>query len=86
MADRLAERRKQAQRAEAQADAVRKQAMVMARKLDEIKSDAYADGFRDGIIEAQRMAWSAGTIGRLRESLSALRTRLDTKRRERLAS
>lgn len=73
--DKLAARRKAAQRQEAMAKLTQKVNMEMARDLDAVKSAAYADGFRDGIIEAERLSWAAGTIGSLRARLAHLRHR-----------
>lgn len=75
MADRLAERRKRAQIAEGRAKVAAKASLEMAKDIQAVKSQSFAEGFQAGIIEAERLAWSAGTIGALRVRLSAIRHR-----------
>lgn len=78
--DKLAQRRKAAQRQEAVAKLTQKVNMEMAKDLGGVKSAAFADGFRTCLIEVERVAWASGTIGALRVRLAQMKTTLDQRR------
>lgn len=72
MADRLAERRKQAQRAEARATMAARASLEMAKDLEAVRQEGFREGFDMALIECSRLARSAGSVGTIRSAIENL--------------